>query len=186
MAACVQEVARRGYNELTVADVIKAAAVSRRTFYEFFDSKEACFLAVYDMVLDYVRGLAEATMGTDQDWPHRVKDTFAAVLDFIAKEPVLARIALLEPVAAGGTLATHHEATMERFAQLMHADGPVRRAESPEEGPRRATFIGIVSLLNRRMASADAGPVEELLPQLVEAYLAPYIGAAEAERVARE
>lgn len=186
IAACVQEVAKQGYLEMTVADVIKTAAVSRRTFYEFFDSKEACFLAVYDLVLDHVRGLAETAMRADGDWPHRVKETFVAVLDFIAAQPELARIALWEPVAAGGSVAAHHEETMERFARLLHAERPVKETAAPDESTQRATFIGIVSLLNRRLASPGPALERELLPELVEAYLTPYLGVAEAERIARE
>lgn len=188
IAACVQEVAKQGYAEMTVADVIKTAAVSRRTFYEFFDSKEACFLATYDLVLVHVRGFSEGTMGTDEDWPHRVKATFAAVIDFIATEPDLARIILWHPVAAGGAVALHHQAAMERFARLLHADRPPAEVAALDESTQRATFIGIVSLLHRRLDPADAAApvVEGLLPELVEAYLTVYLGVEEAERIARE
>jgi hypothetical protein len=38
-------VAARGYGKTRVVDVIGTAGVSRKTFYELFDSKEDCFLA---------------------------------------------------------------------------------------------------------------------------------------------
>ena len=55
ITALVDTVAERGYNATTVAHITKAASVSRRTFYEHFADKEACFLAAYEMVADHIR-----------------------------------------------------------------------------------------------------------------------------------
>ena len=51
-----QVVAEKGYAATTVADVVERAGVSRRTFYEQFADKEACFLAAYDVGLAVVLG----------------------------------------------------------------------------------------------------------------------------------
>src|SRR5690348_8874337 len=48
--AMVQAVAGDGYDALSVRQVIALAGVSRRSFYEQFASKEACFLATFDVV----------------------------------------------------------------------------------------------------------------------------------------
>src|SRR5579884_975427 len=45
--AMAHVVAERGYSAVTVADVVSAARISRRTFYEHFVDKEACFLETY-------------------------------------------------------------------------------------------------------------------------------------------
>ena len=52
--AMAQIVAEKGYPATTVADVVERAGVSRRTFYEQFADKEACFLAAYDAGLEAV------------------------------------------------------------------------------------------------------------------------------------
>ena len=49
--AMIEVVSERGYPETRVVDVIGVAGVSRKTFYELFDSKEDCFLAAYDVLL---------------------------------------------------------------------------------------------------------------------------------------
>src|SRR6202030_2478022 len=41
MAAAIRET---GYRDATVADVVRHARTSRRTFYEHFPSKQACFI----------------------------------------------------------------------------------------------------------------------------------------------
>ena len=42
-----QAVAEKGYADATVTDAVRAARVSRGTFYALFASKEACFLEAY-------------------------------------------------------------------------------------------------------------------------------------------
>jgi AcrR family transcriptional regulator len=43
LASCIAE---DGYRNTTVADIVRLAHTSRRTFYEHFASKEACFVAL--------------------------------------------------------------------------------------------------------------------------------------------
>jgi AcrR family transcriptional regulator len=50
--AIAEEVARKGYVETTVADVVSRAGVSSRTFYDFFRDKAECFLAAYDAAIE--------------------------------------------------------------------------------------------------------------------------------------
>ena len=56
-------VAAKGYASTSVADIIAAAGVSRKTFYEHFADKEACFLAAYEMVADHIRSSMQAAAG---------------------------------------------------------------------------------------------------------------------------
>ena len=72
--AMVQTVADKGYPATTVADVVERAGVSRKTFYEQFPDREACFLAAYDAGVEYVLGrLAEAGADLDGDWRERLR-----------------------------------------------------------------------------------------------------------------
>ena len=49
MAASIEE---KGYRDTTVADVVRIARTSRRNFYEHFDDRDACFLALFDATND--------------------------------------------------------------------------------------------------------------------------------------
>ncbi|MEY2953575.1 MAG: hypothetical protein RLZZ401_1662, partial [Pseudomonadota bacterium] len=54
-------VSNKGYAVVTIADIVAAAAVSRRTFYEHFETKAQCLIALYEAVsLDGLRVLAQA------------------------------------------------------------------------------------------------------------------------------
>jgi AcrR family transcriptional regulator len=186
IAGCIAAVQEQGYADFTVADVIKQAAVSRRTFYEHFSSKEECFVATYDLVAAHIRALVEGAMGDAGAWPERVREAFSRVLRFAAAEPDLARLCMVEPVTAGGAVAAHHEAAIGCFSELLAAERPSSTPENADPGAERATVAGIASLLCRRIAAGEASIAEKLLPDLVESYLAPVLGAAAAERVARE
>ena len=45
MAHCVSA---KGYAATTIADIAAEAGVSKRTFYEHFDSKAECLIALYE------------------------------------------------------------------------------------------------------------------------------------------
>ena len=98
MAAAV---AARGYAATTVADVVREAGVSKRTFYEHFTAKEPCFLALYDLVSR--RGLAamQAAIDPAAPWPSQVADGLAAWFAWLARAPHLLRPMFIELPALG-------------------------------------------------------------------------------------
>ena len=53
------------------------------------------------------------------------------------------------------------------------------------EATEEALVGGIVSLVIREISAGRTEQLERLLPDLVELTLAPYVGAEEAERLAR-
>jgi AcrR family transcriptional regulator len=186
ITALVDTVAERGYNATTVAHITKAASVSRRTFYEHFADKEACFLAAYDMVADHLRDSMRAAAESFEEWPQRVRAALATMLRFLAGEPDLARLVMIEPVAAGGEIAARHRASMQGFVEILKAGRPQHGGERPLPEATEETVIGgIVSLIVREVSSGRGKQLEELLPDLVELTLAPYLGNEQAERIAR-
>ncbi len=187
ITALVDTVAERGYNATTVANITKAASVSRRTFYEHFADKEACFLAAYDMVADHIRASMRAAAESFKDWPQKVRAALATMLRFLAGEPELARICMIEPVAAGGEIAARHRASMQGFVAILKAGRPEHAGERPLPEATEETLVGgIVSLIVREISAGRTKELEKLLPDLVELILAPYLGSEEAEQLARQ
>src|SRR5882757_2126348 len=72
IAGLAEAVVEHGYAATTITHITKAAAVSRRTFYEHFESKEDCFLAAYDVVLEQLRERVIAAGEAVDEWPARV------------------------------------------------------------------------------------------------------------------
>jgi len=187
ITALVDTVAERGYNATTVAHITKAASVSRRTFYEHFADKEACFLAAYEMVADHIRDSMQVAAEAFEEWPQKVRAALGTMLSFLAGEPELARVCMIEPVAAGGEIAAKHRASMQGFVEILKAGRPEHSGERPLPEATEATLVGgIVSLVVREINAGRAEKLEALLPDLVELTLAPYLGGEEASRLARQ
>lgn len=186
VTALVDTVAERGYNATTVAHITKAASVSRRTFYEHFADKEACFLAAYEMVAEHIRASMEAAAASFDEWPQKVRAALATMLRFLAGEPELARICMIEPVAAGGEIAARHRASMQALVEILKAGRPEHGGERPLPEATEETLVGgIVSLIVREISAGRTEKLETLLPDLVELTLGPYLGPEEAEKLAQ-
>jgi AcrR family transcriptional regulator len=186
VTALVDTVAERGYNATTVAHITKAASVSRRTFYEHFADKEACFLAAYEMVADHIRAAMQAAAASFEEWPQQVRAALATMLRFLAGEPELARLCMIEPAAAGGEIAARHRASMQALVEILRAGRPGHSGERPLPEATEQTLVGgIVSLVVREISAGRTDQLENLLPDLVELTLSPYVGPEEAEKLAR-
>lgn len=179
----VEAVVEHGYNGTTIGGITAAAKISRRTFYEHFEGKEDCFLAAYEMIDAHVRDAMLAAPGASEPWPDRVRARLAALLDVLARDGVVARFYLLEPLAAGGEPAARYRDAMQLLAQILRPE-----PEAPDhdvEVRDQALIGGVATLIVRRLNSGDVEHVPALLPDLVELVLAPCLGREEAQRLAR-
>jgi AcrR family transcriptional regulator len=126
-------VAERGYANATVADVVKAAGVSRTTFYEQFASKEACFLeafqhnvATLDMRVSQAVHAAEGA-----GWRVQLRAGIRAYLDALAAAPEIARTCLLEIHHAGPEALRARDDARRLFAGRYAASYEQARADDP-------------------------------------------------------
>jgi AcrR family transcriptional regulator len=187
IAGLAAAVAEKGYAAVILADIVKQARVSRRVFYANFESKEQCFLAAFDVVLDHLRALvAKAVEGID-GWPQRAIAAARAVLAFLAAEPDLARLCLVESRGAGPAVTARFNQAVAELAPLL-AQGRAQRPDGERPLPAStedSTIGSLVSLAYRKVAAGEARQLEDLLPDCAELALLPYLGPAEATRLAR-
>jgi AcrR family transcriptional regulator len=125
VAAMAEAVAEQGYAATTVEDVLTRARMSRRTFYQLFRNREECFLATYDAAFEEAMGrLALAHGGNGNPWSEQVETALVALFEYLASEPGLARVWLVEAPSVGAAGIDRHERTMkvlaERLAWLQH------------------------------------------------------------------
>ncbi|HEY0392452.1 MAG TPA: TetR/AcrR family transcriptional regulator [Solirubrobacterales bacterium] len=189
IAGLAEAIAENGYSGTTIAHITRHAAVSRRTFYEHFSSKDECFVAAYDTVMAELRQRVSAAFEGAEDWPHAVKAGIGAMLEFLAAEPSLARLCMVEALVAGPVVVERYDAAIQSFVPYFQSG---REGRPPEVLARlsptteEALVGGMVSLISRRIIAGKAEELEELLPDLVEFTLTPYVGSAEAAKLARE
>jgi AcrR family transcriptional regulator len=188
IAGLAEAIAENGYSGTTIAHITRHAAVSRRTFYEHFSSKDECFVAAYDTVMAELRERVSVAFEAAGDWPHAVKAGIGAMLEFLAAEPHLARLCMVEALVAGPVVVERYDAAIQSFVPYFQTG---REGRPPEVLARlsptteEALVGGMVSLISRRIIAGKAEELEELLPDLVEFTLTPYVGSAEAAEIAQ-
>lgn len=186
LAAIAQVVAERGYRDSTITEIVKVASVSSRGFYENFESKEQCFLAAFETVLAHLEGLIAEAVAPIVDWPHRVVTAIRTVVGFFAAESDLARFCLVETLTATPSIAIRfREAVVSAIPYLEPG-----RAERLDDGAglpdstEDSLIGGAVFFASRSILAGD--PLPDLLPDLVDFVLSPYVGPEEAKRLASE
>lgn len=187
IAGLATAVAEKGYRAVTITDITRQARVSRRVFYENFEGREECFLAAFEVVVGHVRELAaEATAGIE-DWPGQAIAAARAVLTFLAEEPDLARLCLVESQAAGPVISVRFHETVHEVVPYLEL-GRAEREGARELPPstEESTLGALVMLTSRKIAAGEAEQLQGLLPELAEFILAPYLGAEQAARVSGE
>lgn len=185
IAALASEASEKGFRGLTVAGIVKRAGVARGTFYEHFSSKEECFLAAQEQAMGAVLERVVEAAGELESWPRRVCAGLSAFLEYIGEEPALAKTCMVEALAAGPSSLQYYEESQRAFISLFRLGRDVspRGAELPET-LEEAIIGGVFWILYQRLLISEAATVCELLPELTEFVLAPYLGPGAAREVA--
>jgi AcrR family transcriptional regulator len=150
-------IVEKGYAATTIADVVRHARVSKRTFYEHFADKEACYLALYAAVNDHLLAVIEQAAGVPGPWRARIEAAARAYLSELAAQPALTRTFLVEIQAAGPRALAARRAMHERFAEHLRALTAQAAAGEPGVAP-----------LSPALATAVVGGLNELMLQAVE------------------
>jgi AcrR family transcriptional regulator len=166
IAAMAQSIEEKGYRETFVGDVVRLARTSRRTFYENFAGREACFLALFEWASDEVIAEVAAAVAPETPWEQQVDDALDAWLGALVARPALWQSFTRELPALGEEAAARERATRERFADLL--------VGLVESGRRRQPQLG-AHPLTKDMATLIVGGLHELI-----------ISAAEQHRDVRE
>ena len=188
LEATAELIAKQGYQETTMEEIVRSAKVGYATFYKHFPDREAAFLALLDAAIERTVANVEAAYQREEGpWADRVGAALGALFADVAAHPDAARAVLVEAVAAGSDAAAKHEAALKRLAPLLRPGRELNphRAELPES-LEETLAGGIVWVLGQRLIAGEADQLRGLLPETVEFVLRPYIGEEEAAREAGE
>jgi AcrR family transcriptional regulator len=145
MLACIGE---QGYAATVVADVIAKAVASRKTFYEHFEDKHTCFLAMSDEVIrEWIARVQGATEVADN--PAETTDALVSELFELARQsPPALRVLAVELTAAGPAGMTRRESALQQIAKPLEEI----LSENSSDGARQARAIvgAIVRILYTR------------------------------------
>jgi AcrR family transcriptional regulator len=187
IAALAEETVEKGYRAVTVADIVRRAGIARNTFYENFSSKEDCFLAACDFAVDEALSRVVDAGGKFDAWPAMVRAGLGAFLHYVASEPALARTCIVEALSGGPAAVERYERSIQAFVPFFRIGRKVSQHGDELPETLEETIVGgIFWILYQRIIMGQVEQIEDLLGQLVEFSLTPYLGAEAAKRVAAE
>ena len=164
--AMVAAVAKHGYAETTVGELVGLAGVSKSTFYEHFPSKEECFLATFETIVDEASSrvaLAYRSQGPD-DSPGGLEESLSAAFrrfaEIVEEEAVPATLVVVDSLTLGRAALDRRERAFEAFERMIHQSfqGEVE-AERPSDLAVRVLVAGVWTVVYRCIR---AGCPEEL------------------------
>jgi len=186
--AAAELIAKRGYHGTTIELIIRRAKVGYATFYKSFSSKEDCLIGIFDSAGEVLRpALQEAYETHEGPWAERVAVVLRALFRLIAENPTPARVCLVESLTAGPVAVARYERMLSRFEPLLSPGRKIRPGNARLPDTLEATlFGGVFWIAYQRLIVGEAGKLAELLPETIELVLSPYVGEAEAVRIADE
>lgn len=174
----------RGYRAVTVTHVVKRAGIARRTFYENFSSKEACFLEAHKFAISSALERINEAAGEREEWPDQVAAGLTGFLDYVVEEPALARACMVDALAVAPASPEFYEETLQPFVALLKLGRHVSFfGDELPETMEEAIVGGIFWIVHRRLTGSSVESVVELLPEITEFALTPYLGAEAAREV---
>jgi AcrR family transcriptional regulator len=184
LAAAVDAVEEVGYARMTVAQVISRARVSRKTFYDVFSDREDCFLAAFEQAIVQSRLIArEAFEREGGQWREGIRAALGRLLVFMDEEPGLAKLCVVEALAAGEKVLERRAAVLDEASTVIDAG---RFLSAANRQPPAVTAEGIVggvfAVLHTRLLDESEEPLTVLLGPLMSMIVLPYLGARAAGR----
>jgi AcrR family transcriptional regulator len=182
--------ARVGYADATAEAIAREAGMSKATFYEHFDNKEDCILALFDTATEMLLTAMGSARATDEeravarDMPGHYRAAISALLEVIAAHQSMAQTLLVEIIGAGPRAMERRDALITALARFIDE----RNAEEAEAGaaPRLASLEdsvavvgGVFELASRQLRLGDPADIRDLLPVVERAYAGALAVAAQ-------
>jgi hypothetical protein len=118
-------------------------------------------LAAYEDGVERLAAAVEAAAQGERDWDAQVSAGLRSGLDFLAADPALAHLLLVESLAAGGPIRLEHERSLERLAEALRPPAGRRDSEVASAEMSRLLAGGLVSHLSRRVLGGEAERLAE-------------------------
>lgn len=155
--ALAASIAEKGYANTTVADIVRRARTSRRTFYEYFADRQSSLIALLTDANAATIHAIRASVDIGAPWQTQVTQAVLAWIDRTDATPTLTLTWIRDAPALGESARELHWAAMDAFVDLVQALG--------EGEVLRASGVGPVS---RQRAILLLGGLRELTAYALE------------------
>ena len=183
LTAAVQAVEEVGYTGMTVAEVISRAKVSRKTFYDVFVDREDCFLEAFEQAVAQVRKLVVDAYESQSTWRDSIRAAMERLLTFMDEEPGVARMCVVEALAAGPRVLQSRASVLEELTEAIDRGRKAGASQNPSAVTAEGVVGAVFAVLHARLLEGSREPFVNLQGPLMSIVVLPYLGgrAASAE-----
>jgi AcrR family transcriptional regulator len=175
LAAVPAVAAEHGYEAMSVADIVKAAAVSRNAFYKNFRDKQDCVATAHEGGHERLFDLLSSSCYEGATIEERVGSSLEDALEVLAAEPPLARLLFVEAPSAGDEIALRYHEWLQRYGTLLRSAAPDLPVESlPTPEVEQVIVGGIASRVASEVLRGRGEKLRELADPFLEYVLTFY------------
>jgi AcrR family transcriptional regulator len=163
--------AQSGYADATAEAIAREAGMSKATFYEHFDNKEDCIIALHD---DATAAVLEAMRRTGEDYGQsdpadRVRAVIHTFLEVLAAFPDEAQTLLVEIIGAGPRAIERRDRVLAEYAAYIDAVNreDAERGSAPRFAAPHDSFAivgAVVELASRQIRTGKPDDIRDLEP----------------------
>ena len=180
--AAAEVVGELGYSGMSVARITGRAGVSRRTFYDLFEDREDCFMAVFEEALARATQVAVDAAAGQTAWCEQVRAGLSSLLESVQDEPVLGAVVVVHALGCGPKVLAARARSLKPAIAFVARGRGMKAGKGPPPLTAEGTVGAVLALVHGRMLEPDGRPLTELLNPLMGMIVLPYLGPAAAAR----
>jgi AcrR family transcriptional regulator len=183
LSAALHVVEEFGCANASVIHITERAHVSRRTFYELFASRDACIAAAIEDVIGLIEREVVAQRLGGLAWREQVRGGLFAILCFFEREPLLARVCVVQSLGGDQEILVRRQALVERLTAIVD-EGRLQSERAAQCKPLIAEGLvgAVLSILHARLLREEPERLSGMLGELMGMIVLPYLGAAAMRR----
>ncbi len=178
--------AAKGYAALSLEEIVAEAAISLQTFYEHFDNKEEAFLATFEMGHAKATAAINRSLDLKLSWAQNVRLGVSALLEFLASEPSIARLACVDILIAYPHVTGRVNEANFSYIELLDIGPEDSYPNMPPPVMREASVGGIFELLHDYILHGRTQRVTELVDHAMYIVITPFAGSEIAAQAVAE
>jgi AcrR family transcriptional regulator len=137
-------IAERGYRDTTIADIVRHARTSKRTFYREFSGKEECFIELLRTANEEMIAQIKAAVDPEAFWQDQIRQAIDAYVDSIESRPAVTLSWIRELPALGAAVRSVQRQGIVQLTEMLEvitSDAGFRRAGIPPASPQLSVIL---------------------------------------------
>lgn len=183
LLAFTEVLAEGGLQTAGIGRICTRAGVSRRTFYDLFEDREACFIAALDLSIEQIAHTVVPAYQGAERWRERIRRALTELLECFDRDPGLARLCVVETLKGDPRVLERRRRMIDVLAGAIdEGGGEAKPAIAPSPLTAESAVGGVLSVIHARLLDPQHPSLLELVGPLTSMIVQPYLGAAAARR----